>query len=236
MSPRIRIAVVDDHPLFREGVTRSLREVEGFEIVAEGASGAEAERLVATLEPDILLMDISMPDGGLETIPAILSRRPQQKIVMLTVSESGEDVTRALRAGACGYVLKGIGSRGLCDILRMVAAGENYVSPTLSARLLSDWSNQSAEPPADLLGELTAREREVLRLVASGMSNKGVALRLDLHEKTVKHHLTRIFAKLKVSNRTEAALLMQRRSIGEGSGQGVRAPSDRIEPFCRTLP
>jgi DNA-binding NarL/FixJ family response regulator len=220
MSPRIRIAVVDDHPLFREGVTRSLREVEGFEIVAEGASGAEAERLVARLQPDILLMDISMPDGGLETIPAILALRPRQKIVMLTVSESGDDVARALRAGASGYVLKGIGSRGLAEILRTVAAGENYVSPTLSARLLSDLSSQSAEPPpADPLGELTEREREVLRLVASGMSNKGVALRLDLHEKTVKHHLTRIFAKLKVSNRTEAALLMHRISTARGEGQ-----------------
>ncbi|RST84323.1 response regulator transcription factor [Aquibium carbonis] len=211
MTGTIRIAVVDDHPLFREGVMRILREVDGLDVVGEGGSGADAVRLVADVGPDILLMDISMPDGGLETIPAVLAARPGQKIVMLTVSESGDDVTRAMRSGAMGYVLKGIGAKALAEVLVAVAAGERYVSPTLSARLLTAAEGGHDRPDAvDPLAQLTPRERDVACLVASGLSNKRVALRLDLHEKTVKHHMTRVLAKLNVSNRTEAALLLHR--------------------------
>ena len=214
MPASIRVAVVDDHPLLREGVTRSLREIQGFEIVAEGASGADARRIVAEVQPDILMMDISMPDGGLETIPEILENRPSQKIVVLTVSEAGDDVSTALNQGAKGYVLKGVGSRGLAEILKAVASGETYVSPTLSARLLSDLTaRRTGGIMTNPLSDLTEREREVLDLVAAGLSNKRVALRLDLHEKTVKHHMTRILAKLNVSNRTEAALWLHRRGV-----------------------
>jgi two-component system nitrate/nitrite response regulator NarL len=211
MSQKIRIAVVDDHPLYREGVMRSLREVEGLEVVGEGASGADAVRLVAETAPDILLMDISMPGGGLDVIPAVFAARSKQKIVLLTVSESGDDVTRAMRSGASGYVLKGIGAKELADVLTSVATGERYVTPTLSARLLT---RRDAEPDrptaAGLMDQLTPREREVVCLVASGLSNKRIAIRLDLHEKTVKHHMTRVLAKLNVTNRTEAAVLVHR--------------------------
>ena len=210
----VRVAVVDDHPLLREGVTRSLREMEGFEIVAEGACGADARRIVAELRPDIVLMDISMPEGGLDTIPHLLEIRPSQKVVILTVSEAGDHVSRALNSGAKGYVLKGVGSKALAEILQAVANGESYVSPTWWARLLSDLTaGGTAAGRTDPLSELTDREREVLKLVAAGLSNKRVALRLDLHEKTVKHHMTRILAKLNVSNRTEAALVMHRLGV-----------------------
>jgi two-component system, NarL family, nitrate/nitrite response regulator NarL len=209
MTASIRLAVIDDHPLFREGVTRSLTEVGGFEIVGEGGSKEDAVRIADDQRPDIMLMDISMPGGGLNAIAPILDRHPDQKIVMLTVSEASDDITTSLQHGAKGFVLKGVGSRALAEVLRTVASGESYVSPTLSARLLSDPARSSASPSRNPIDELTGREREILTLVASGLSNKHVALRLDLQEKTVKHHMTRILAKLNVRNRTEAAMALR---------------------------
>lgn len=210
MIGAIRIAIVDDHPLFREGVTRSLSELGGFEIVGEGATAQDAERIASTVRPDLLLLDISLPGGGLAAVATILADHPAQKIVMLTVSEANADVTRALNAGVQGYILKGVGSRALADILRNVAAGESYLTPTLSARLLSDLqSPQPANGVADRLRHLTERQTEILRLVAEGLSNKEVALRLELQEKTVKHHMTGVLSKLNVRNRTEAALMMR---------------------------
>lgn len=120
----IRVAVVDDHPLFREGVTRSLSEIDGFEIVAEGGSRDEAVAIAQSLNPDVMLLDISMPGGGLNAVPAILSVAPSQKIVMLTVSEANDDVAAALKEGAKGYILKGIGARALAEVIRTVASGE----------------------------------------------------------------------------------------------------------------
>jgi len=207
MDTRIRVAVVDDHPLFREGVTRSLSEIDGFEIVAEGSSGADAVRIAGNLQPDVLLMDISMPDGGLDAIPAILDVAPAQRIVMLTVSETSEDVTTALARGAVGYVLKGVGALTLAEAIRTVAAGDGYVAPTLSARLISARSEMPSK--SALIANLTPREMEVLELVAVGMSNKHVAIELDLQEKTVKHHMTQILTKLGVTNRTEAAMALR---------------------------
>lgn len=207
MDTRIRVAIVDDHPLFREGVTRSLSEIDGFEIVAEGSSGTDAVRIAGTLQPDVLLMDISMPGGGLDTIPAVLHVAPSQRIVMLTVSETSDDVTTALARGAVGYVLKGVGALTLADAIRTVAAGDGYVAPTLSARLISARTEMPGK--SALLASLTPREMEVLELVAVGMSNKHVAIELDLQEKTVKHHMTQILTKLGVTNRTEAAMALR---------------------------
>jgi len=207
VSTSIRIAIVDDHPLFREGVARSLGEIGGFELVGEGANAEDAERLARASTPDILLLDISMPGGGLNALAGILSAMPEQKIVMLTVSETNADVAQALKAGARGYVLKGVGSKALAEILRDVASGQSYVSPSLSARLLSDLLQPTGSKP-DPLSQLTGREAEILKLVGEGLSNKEVAARLSLQEKTVKHHMTRVLAKLNVRNRTEAALLM----------------------------
>ncbi|MBD9450054.1 MULTISPECIES: response regulator transcription factor [unclassified Rhizobium] len=216
MTAGIRVAVIDDHPLFREGVSRSLSEIDGFQIVAEGSTKDDAIRVAETLQPDVLLMDISMPGGGLNAILPILTTVPSQKIVMLTVSESSDDVTAALNSGAKGYVLKGVGSRALAEIIRSVAAGESYVAPALSARLLSSRSSPAPKTPS-ALEALTARELQVLQLVASGLSNKHVARQLDLHEKTVKHHMTQIMAKLGVANRTEAAIALRDATDGRGN-------------------
>jgi two-component system nitrate/nitrite response regulator NarL len=209
MTAAIRVAVVDDHPLFREGVTRSLSEIRGFVVVGEGSSSQDAVRLAAEENPDIVLLDISMPGGGLLAVKAILERQPNQKVVMLTVSESSDDIMRALDSGARGYVLKGVGSKTLAEILIAVAAGERYVSPMLSAQLLSNLTARSTTPRPHPIAELTGRERQVLELVAAGLSNKRIGLKLDLHEKTVKHHMTNILAKLNVANRTEAAMALR---------------------------
>ena len=208
----ITIAVIDDHPLFREGVMRILSEIHGFKIVGEGSTKEDALEICATLNPDILLMDISMPGGGLNAILPILEINSEQKIMMLTVSETSDDVMSALDKGAKAYVLKGVGSRALADIVRSVAAGETYVSPTLSARLLSDMSSAAAiAKQSNPINDLTSREHEVLNLVAEGLSNKRIALRLGVHEKTIKQHMTHIFAKLGTSNRTEAAMVLRNR-------------------------
>ena len=206
----LSIAVIDDHPLFREGVKRSLGEISGFQIVGEGCTKEDAIRIARDHCPDVILMDISMPGGGLDAISPILEHFPDQKIIMLTVSERSDDVTKALNSGAKAYVLKGIGSRALAEIIRAVASGEGYVSPALSARMLSDLSSISNAPnKTDPISELSSREYEVLDLAAAGLSNKRIALKLDIHEKTVKHHMGRIFAKLNVTNRTEAAMALR---------------------------
>jgi DNA-binding NarL/FixJ family response regulator len=210
MNAAVRIAIVDDHPLFREGVVRSLEESGGFEIVGQGGNADDAVRLASDGSPHIILLDISMPGNGLAAARRVNESAPQVRIVMLTVSEAGDDIMAALKEGAKGYILKGIGSSMLADILRGIANGESYVSPSLAARLLVEMRNREAgEPPEDPLSSLSRREEEILRLVAVGLSNKEVGLKLDIQEKTVKHHMTRILNKLQVRNRTEAALFLR---------------------------
>ena len=220
MRTGISIAVVDDHPLFREGVARSLSENQQFVVVGEGGSSEDAVRLAREQRPDVLLLDISMPGGGLDAVSLILAQSPAQKIVMLTVSESGDDLLEALSRGAKGYALKGVGSKALAEIVRSVASGESYVHPSLSARLLTR-SAPNTNSPRTGIDLLTSREREVLQLVAGGMSNKVIALKLDLMEKTVKHYMTQILAKLQISNRTEAALAW--RDAHQDAGSSGRA-------------
>ena len=211
MSDPIEVVVVDDHPLFREGVARSLEESGKFHVVGQGASADDAIRLIETLAPDVLLLDVSMPGGGLAAATRICDSAPDVHIVMLTVSEADDDIIAALKAGAKGYVLKGVSSVDLIQIVEGIARGERYVSPSLAARLLTELGarGSTAGKSADPLSTLTEREEGILRLVADGLSNKEVALKLDLQEKTVKHHMTRILGKLQVRNRTEAAIFLR---------------------------
>lgn len=212
----IRIIVVDDHPFFRQGVTVSLHEQPEFRVVGEGSSADDAIRLASELLPDVALLDLSMPGGGINALIGVIEARPGTKVVVLTVSENDEDVLQALRSGAHGYVLKGVRAAGLCEIIHNVVAGERYVSPALAARILAEMrggSTPRAEQPApesfDAIETLTPREEQILALVAGGKSNKEVAREIGLQEKTIKHHMTSILQKLQVRNRTEAALLLR---------------------------
>ncbi|MBX2854265.1 MAG: response regulator transcription factor [Rhodobacteraceae bacterium] len=202
------MAIIDDHPLFRDGVVRTINETDHMEVVGEGGNADEAFELVGDMMPDIVCLDISMPGGGIKAAQRINTAYPAVRIIMLTVSEEDEDVSAALAAGASGYLLKGVGASELVEVLRTIASGESYVSPSLAARLLSvvkQAPQDEAEP--HLIDTLTRREEQILELVARGLSNKEVGNALDLQEKTVKHYMTNILQKLHVRNRVEAALL-----------------------------
>jgi DNA-binding NarL/FixJ family response regulator len=216
---RIQVVIVDDHPLFREGVARTLSAAPDIEVVGEGDTAERAVKLACDLLPDIVLLDVAIPGGGLRAAAEIATACPVTKIVMLTVSEHEEDVAAALKAGARAYVLKGVSSRELVRILRAVWSGEGYVSPTLAANILSQMTTADAEQAAEGDGPtspggpmegLSERERQILECLVEGQSNKEIARRLFLSEKTVKHYMTNIMQKLHVRSRVEAALLAQR--------------------------
>lgn len=208
MNNHIRVVLADDHPLFREGVAKTIADKEEFEVVGQGACADDAVALAIDLLPDLILLDISMPGSGIEAAQKISLSCPVVKIIMLTVSEQDDDVMAALKAGARGYVLKGIGGEELTQVLHTVYRGDSYVSPSLAARLLAEMQGSpESEAPSDPLSDLTAREEQILRLVAKGLSNKEVGKELSLQEKTVKHYMTNILQKLQVRNRVEATLI-----------------------------
>lgn len=209
---KVRIVLIDDHPLFREGVAYALRLESTFEVVGQGESLDEAIQLVADLTPDILLLDINIPGSGIHTAAKIAASHPATKIIMLTASSDDDDLVKALKAGARGYILKGVASRELISIVRAVQAGEGYITPSLAANLLTEMAGgqRPSKTEASPLDELTKREREILEQIAEGLSNKEIGQRLHVSEKTVKHYVTSVLQKLHVRNRVEAALLAQR--------------------------
>lgn len=206
MSETIRVAVADDHPMFRAGVVMSLREEAGVDVVGEAGDAAAALALARAELPDVMILDIAMPGGGLDAARQIAAACPATRIVMLTVSEDEDDLLAAVKAGASGYVLKGAGASELVAVIRSVNAGEVYVAPALAWGLLRELQSPRTTP----YDELSDREREVLELVAEGLSNQEIGERLGLAEKTIKHYMTNILGKLHVRSRVEAALLVAR--------------------------
>ena len=212
----IRVILADDHPIFREGLVRTLEETGEFEVVGTGGSADEALDLVRRHRPDVALLDLSMPGGGVAAARAISALDPAPRIAVLTVSEEGGDVTDAMAAGAIGYLLKGVSANELRQTLAAIAGGQGFVSPHLASRLLAAMSApQSARLARRPIDELTKREEDILRGVAEGLSNREIADRLSLQEKTVKHYMTGILGKLQARNRVEAALIA-REAWGEG--------------------
>jgi two-component system nitrate/nitrite response regulator NarL len=216
MSDKIQVAIVDDHPLFRDGLIQTLRAERDIEIVGQATTAPEAVELAGELLPDVVLLDVTIPGSGLVAAQGITAISPVTKIIMLTASEAEEDVLAALKAGARGYILKGVSGPELVKIVRDVYAGEAYVTPTLAASLLTEMNPARAgqRPVTRPLDDLTDRERQILEQVAAGLSNKEIAQQLFLSEKTVKHYMTNILQKLHVRNRVEAALLAAGRGVG----------------------
>ncbi len=210
---KIRLAVVDDHPMFREGVASILGSEPDIEIVGLGSNAENAIHIAHTLVPDIMLLDMNMPGGGVYATQAIKEAAPTVKLVILTGSDDDEFVLDALKAGAHAYLLKGVMTRELIDVLHLVQSGQSYVSPVLAAGLLRGISKPApSQPPPveDTLAGLSEREKQILFLIADGMSNQEIGQHLYLAEKTIKHYVTSILQKLNVQSRLQAALLAQK--------------------------
>jgi DNA-binding NarL/FixJ family response regulator len=212
MSGAIRIAVIDDHPMFREGAVQIFSCIDDIEVVAEGATAADALRVAQELRPDVMLLDISLPGDGLDAAASIARTSPGVRTVMLTASESELDVACALKAGAQGYILKGMSGAEVVETVRAIYNGRSYVAPSLAARPLEMGERPEAVASDKSGNGLTSREEEILSLVSRGMTNKEIANRLEVTERTVKHHMTSIMRKSKVRNRVEAMLMFRRRA------------------------
>lgn len=202
----MKIIVVDDHVLFREGLAAIVRSERDFEIVGQAGSVQEAIELVRLLKPDLVLMDFTLPDGtGADATRAILMEHPECKIVFLTMSEDDEHLFAAIRSGAKGYLLKNMHPAKLISTLRSVQKGESALSRSMTLRLMEELA-RTKEPPRPGEPTLTRRELEVLRELASGLSNQEIAERLVISENTVKYHVHSILEKLNLSDRRDAAL------------------------------
>ena len=212
--PRIRILVVDDHTLFRRGLTALLQRDPQFDVVGDAADAGEAQRRAADLRPDVILLDNHLPGvNGVDALPALREAAPAARVLMLTVSEDEQDLAAALRGGACGYLLKTIEGDALAAAIRRAMRGESVVAEEMTGKLIAAFQAASAtaapaapvvpEPPA---GGLSPRELETLRLIARGASNKEIGRELGIAETTVKIHVQHLLRKLKLSSRVQAAV------------------------------
>jgi two-component system nitrate/nitrite response regulator NarL len=208
----IRILVVDDHTLFRRGLTALLAREGSFEVVGDAADAGEAQRRAQALQPDLILLDNHLPGvRGVDALPALREAAPQARVLMLTVSEDEQDLAAALRAGAAGYLLKTIEGDALASAIHRAMRGESVVDTQMTGKLVSVLRGDTPAPPpkpADtLLEPLSPREREILRGIARGESNKEIGAALGIAETTVKIHVQNVLRKLDVSTRVQAAVL-----------------------------
>ncbi|MGE5262729.1 MAG: response regulator [Acidobacteriota bacterium] len=202
----MRVLLADDHPLFRDGLATLLR-ARGMDVVGEASNGLEAVEKARALKPDLILMDVNMPHmNGLEATRIVKTERPETKIVILTVSDDDENLFEAIKSGAQGYLLKSLQSQAFFDLLNGVAQGEAPISRGLATKILGEFARhlQQDEAQAANKEDLTDREKEVLRLVAEGSTNRDIAGKLNVTENTVKYHLKNILEKLHLRNRAQA--------------------------------
>ena len=216
----IRILVADDHPLFREGLRALLAAEAGLEMVAEAATGDEAIGRALELQPDVVVMDLRMPErSGIEATRRIVQDSPHVAVLVLTMFEDDDSLFAAMRAGARGYLLKGAGQDEILAAIRAVARGEAIFGPTLAARLIAYFASAPSSPP-QAFPELTDREREVLEWLARGESNRRIADRLVLSEKTVRNNVSNIFNKLHVVDRSQAIVRAREAGLGRERAGG----------------
>ena len=206
MNESCRVLIVDDHPLFRRGLVQLLRTIPAFVLVGEAASGAEGLVLARELRPDLILLDLNMRDGdGLDMLRGLRTARSEARVVMVTVSDSGEDVVAALRGGAEGYLLKDMEPEAMLEALQAVAAGRVVIPPQLNHLLAAALRGESRPQSAGAAG-LTEQELRILEKIAAGLPNKQIGRELDIAEGTVKVHVKHILRKLELRSRVEAAV------------------------------
>lgn len=211
----VRVLVADDHPLYREGLVLAISTMPGKEVVGEAADGAEAVRLAADLVPDVVVMDLHMPVmNGVDATREVTTQHPSIAVLVLTMLENDESVFAAVRAGARGYLLKGADRAEIARALDGVSHGEVVFSAGIATRVLSYFAAGRAGPELAPFPELTDREREVLDLVARGLTNAAIARQLVVSDKTVRNHVSNVFAKLHVAGRAEA--IARARDVGLG--------------------
>jgi DNA-binding NarL/FixJ family response regulator len=212
----LRILIAEDHPLFRKGMISLLSSVPDFEVVGEARTGEEAIVRAADLQPDVILMDLQMPEvNGIEATRRILQESPSVRILVVTLFEDDESVFMALRAGARGYVLKDADEEEMVLSIRAVGRGEAIFSPTIATRMLAYFAASPREgAPAQAFPTLTEREREILRLIAKGKPNPSIARELSLSTKTVGNYVSNIFTKLQVADRAQVIIRAREAGLG----------------------
>ncbi len=212
----LRVLLVDDHDLFRTGLRNLLEEQGGLQVVGEGTNGAEAVRIARELAPDVVVMDLNMPAmSGVEATRHITALSPLTRVIVLTISEEDGDVMDAIVAGACGYLLKHASIDEVVTGIRSAAVGASLISPTIASKVLQRVraSTADAEMAESIRTELSNRELEVLKLIASGQDNAQIAAELVISPKTVKNHISNILMKLQIQNRIQAAVYAVRSGL-----------------------
>jgi len=211
----IRILVADDHAPFRGGLGALFLSIPDTEVVGEAATGEEAIAKAADLQPDVILMDIQMPGtNGIEATRAIVRDSPHVGVIVVTMFEDDDSVFAAMRAGAKGYVLKGADQEEILKVIRAVAAGEAHFGPEIARRLMGFFSAPRPAAPSEAFPELTAREREVLDLIARGRNNQEISKHLYVSPKTIRNHISNIFTKLQVADRAQAIVRAREAGLG----------------------
>jgi DNA-binding NarL/FixJ family response regulator len=215
MTDTLRVLVADDHLIFRDGLRALLSSVPDAELVGEAATGEEAVALASSLQPDVVLMDLQMPDlNGIEATRRIVRDSPHIRVLVVTMFEDDGSVLAAMRAGARGYLLKGATHSEMARAIRAVGEGEAIFSPTIAARLMEFFASFRPAAMPQVFPELSDREREVLDLIAQGHKNPDIAARLVLSPKTVRNHVTNILSKLQVADRSEAIIRAREAGLG----------------------
>ncbi|MET8539791.1 response regulator transcription factor [Kitasatospora sp. NPDC004799] len=216
----VRVLIVDDHPLFREGLRAALESAEGVLVVAEAERVADVPEAVARHRPTVVIMDLSLPDGsGLEAVRQLATQESPPPVLMLTMSDDNGNLLAALQAGARGYLVKGAGREEVLHAVRTVAAGGAVFGGEVAGRITALLAGAKMREAGQLFPDLTAREAEVLDLVARGLDNRRIARELVVAEKTVRNHITHIFEKLHVATRAEA--VARARDMGLGDDRGT---------------